>query len=54
MEIKYGFVPNSGDKLANRVRRRYRFVKGGHPQLILIHYTRGQATGASCFGPLTR
>jgi hypothetical protein len=27
---------------AFRVRRRYRLVKGGHPFLVLIHYSRGQ------------
>ncbi|KAJ3555780.1 hypothetical protein NM688_g2382 [Phlebia brevispora] len=41
LEIKFGFIPGH-DQLAYRVRRRYRFVKGGHPQLVLIHYSRGQ------------
>ncbi|KIJ61081.1 hypothetical protein HYDPIDRAFT_159917 [Hydnomerulius pinastri MD-312] len=41
MEIKYGFVPNSQENTAWRVRRRYRLQKGGHPQITLVHYTRG-------------
>lgn len=41
-EVKFGFIPNQ-DASAYRVRRRYRLVKGGHPQLVLIHYTRGQS-----------
>ena len=44
-EIKFGFIPNH-DQVAYRVRRRYRILKGGHPQLILIHYSRGQTTRA--------
>ncbi|KII91012.1 hypothetical protein PLICRDRAFT_28867 [Plicaturopsis crispa FD-325 SS-3] len=40
-ETKYGFIPNSSDTNAWRVRRRYRLQKGGHPQLVLVHYTRG-------------
>ncbi|OAX36983.1 hypothetical protein K503DRAFT_261731 [Rhizopogon vinicolor AM-OR11-026] len=39
-EVKYGFVPNSPDTSAWRVRRRYRLHKGGHPQLVLVHYSR--------------
>ncbi|CCM00989.1 uncharacterized protein FIBRA_03037 [Fibroporia radiculosa] len=42
MEVKFGFVPGA-DSMAWRVRRRYRLQKGGHPQLVLIHYTRGQS-----------
>lgn len=41
MEIKYGFVPNTQETNAWRVRRRYRLIKGGHPQITLVHYTRG-------------
>ena len=41
-EAKCGFIPGSQDQNASRVRRRYRLVKGGHPQLVLVHYTRGQ------------
>ncbi|CAL1713720.1 unnamed protein product [Somion occarium] len=41
-EVKFGFVPLQ-DQVAYRVRRRYRLNKGGHPQLVLIHYTRGQS-----------
>jgi len=39
----YGFIPgpSSPDMSAWRVRRRYRLSKGGHPQLVLIHYGRG-------------
>lgn len=42
-EVKHGFVPNSQDTTAWRVRRRYCLHKGGHPQLVLVHYTRGPA-----------
>ncbi|EPT00247.1 hypothetical protein FOMPIDRAFT_1122965 [Fomitopsis schrenkii] len=42
MEVKFGFIPNSADTTAWRVRRRYRMHKGGHQQLVLIHYSRGQ------------
>lgn len=41
-EAKCGFIPGSQDQNASRVRRRYRLVKGGHSQLVLVHYTRGQ------------
>ncbi|KAG8214832.1 NADP-dependent oxidoreductase domain-containing protein [Butyriboletus roseoflavus] len=41
MEIKYGFVPNTQETSAWRVRRRYRLIKGGHPHITLVHYTRG-------------
>jgi hypothetical protein len=40
-EVKYGFIPGSQDTNAWRVRRRYRLNKGGHPQLVLVHYCRG-------------
>jgi len=43
MEVKFGFIPNSQDTTAWRVRRRYRLHKGGHPQLVIIHYGRGPA-----------
>ncbi|KAI0783489.1 hypothetical protein C8Q75DRAFT_783256 [Abortiporus biennis] len=39
-EIKYGFQPQI-DNIAYRVRRRFRLIKGGHPQLVLLHYSRG-------------
>ncbi|KAG1729048.1 hypothetical protein EDB19DRAFT_134758 [Suillus lakei] len=39
-EVKFGFIPNSQDTAAWRMRRRYRLHKGGHPQLVLIHYSR--------------
>ncbi|KAJ6478514.1 hypothetical protein C8R47DRAFT_1138590 [Mycena vitilis] len=39
-EVKFGFVPG-GDSGAWRQRRRYRIIKGGNPQLILAHYSRG-------------
>lgn len=49
-ESKFGFVPShaptgymSPDTNAWRVRRRYRMTKGGHPQLVLVHYSRGVA-----------
>ncbi|GJE92567.1 hypothetical protein PsYK624_087220 [Phanerochaete sordida] len=41
-EVKFGFVPTL-ENAASRIRRRYRLVKGGNPQLVLIHYGRGQA-----------
>ena len=43
MEARHGFVPLSAEMTASRVRRRYRLVKGGHPFLVLIHYSRGQS-----------
>lgn len=43
-EVKFGFVPGQ-DASAYRVRRRYRLIKGGHPQLLLIHYTQGPSCG---------
>jgi hypothetical protein len=46
-EIKFGFIPDSQDTTAWRVRRRYRLHKGGHPQLVLVHYTRGPQTRQS-------
>ncbi|KAJ7493312.1 hypothetical protein B0H11DRAFT_2005846 [Mycena galericulata] len=39
-EVKFGFVPGV-DNGAWRQRRRYRLQKGGHPQLVLVHYSRG-------------
>ena len=42
--MKFGFIPGSSDTNASRVRRRYRLQKGGHSQLVLVHYTRGPAT----------
>ncbi|KAH9480580.1 SWI/SNF and RSC complexes subunit ssr4 [Psilocybe cubensis] len=43
-EIKCGFIPNSQDTSASRVRRRYRLLKTTGHQLVLVHYTRGPAT----------
>ncbi|KAF8195534.1 hypothetical protein BJ912DRAFT_957368 [Pholiota molesta] len=43
-ETKFGFIPNFQEANASRVRRRYRLSKGGNPQLMLVHYTRGPAT----------
>lgn len=43
VEARHGFIPLSGEMVASRVRRRYRLVKGGHPFLILVHYSRGQS-----------
>lgn len=55
-ESKYGFIPShpsspspSPDTSAWRVRRRYRLIKGGHPQLVLVHYGRGVGARESCF-----
>ncbi|KIK69260.1 hypothetical protein GYMLUDRAFT_35327 [Collybiopsis luxurians FD-317 M1] len=39
-EVKYGFVPGSGEN-ASRIRRRYRLLHGGMPQLWIVHYSRG-------------
>lgn len=49
-EIKNGFVPDE-DTAAYRVRRRYRLVHGGNPQLNLIHYSRGQPLRTSPVTP---
>ena len=48
-EARHGFVPLSGEMVASRVRRRYRLIKGGHPYLVLVHYSRGQSTRQSFF-----
>ncbi|TBU25121.1 hypothetical protein BD311DRAFT_809500 [Dichomitus squalens] len=42
-EVKFGFIPGV-DQSAHRVRRRFRMQKGGHPQLVLVHYSSGQHT----------
>ncbi|KAI0251098.1 hypothetical protein BJV78DRAFT_1282810 [Lactifluus subvellereus] len=42
-EARHGFVPLSGEMVTSRVRRRYRLAKGGHPCLVLVHYSRGQS-----------
>lgn len=47
MEAKFGFIAGSGETVANRVRRKFRMTKGGNPQLILVHYGRGQAMSKS-------
>ena len=47
MESKFGFIPGSGETVANRVRRKFRMIKGGNPQLTLVHYGRGQAVRKS-------
>lgn len=53
-EVKFGFIPNSQDQQAWRFRRRYRLLKGTPcPQLVLVHYTRGQAARAYNSEPLT-
>ena len=45
MESKFGFIPGSGETVANRVRRKFRMIKGGNSQLTLVHYGRAQAVG---------
>lgn len=47
MESKFGFIPGSGENVANRIRRKFRMIKGGNPQLTLVHYGRGQAVRKS-------
>lgn len=47
MESKFGFIPGTGETAANRIRRKFRMIKGGNPQLILVHYGRGQAVRES-------
>ena len=47
VEARHGFIPLSGEMVASRVRRRYRLVKGGHPFLVLVHYSRGQSVRQS-------
>lgn len=43
-EIRFGFIPGiHGEKEASRVRRRYRLTHGGHPNIVLVHYSRGHA-----------
>lgn len=37
--------------VASRVRRRYRLLKGGHPFLVLVHYSRGQSIRQSSSHP---
>jgi hypothetical protein len=41
-ERRFGFIPNA-DPVASRLRRRYRLVRGGHPNLYLYHWSRGLA-----------
>ena|SRR5882762_6964491 len=55
-ESKCGFIPSSPgtgftspDSTAWRIRRRYRLTKGGHPQMVLVHYGRGPAARKHCF-----
>ncbi|KAF5380264.1 hypothetical protein D9757_008212 [Collybiopsis confluens] len=40
-EVKFGFIPGSGEATASRIRRRYRLLHGGLQQLWIVHYTRG-------------
>lgn len=40
MEAEFGFIPGSGETIASRVRRRFRLIEGGNPQLVLVHYNR--------------
>ncbi|CAK5262558.1 unnamed protein product [Mycena citricolor] len=41
-ETKFGYIPGMDSMQgAWRLRRRYRMLKGGHPGLVLVHYTRG-------------
>ncbi|KAF8610052.1 hypothetical protein BDV93DRAFT_517246 [Ceratobasidium sp. AG-I] len=42
-ETRFGFIPGMGEKEAGRVRKRYRLAHGGHPNIVLVHYTKGPA-----------
>ncbi|CAE6476798.1 unnamed protein product [Rhizoctonia solani] len=42
-EVRFGFIPGVGEKEAGRVRKRYRLLHGGHPSIVLVHYTKGPA-----------
>ena len=53
MESKFGFIPGTGETVANRIRRKFRMIKGGNSQLILVHYSRGQAVRKSPSPPQT-
>ena len=48
-ESKYGFVPGANEPGASRVRKKFRFSKGGHPSVWLVHYTRGPTCGKLFF-----
>ncbi|KZV96512.1 hypothetical protein EXIGLDRAFT_733178 [Exidia glandulosa HHB12029] len=46
IEVKHGYIPGV-DQIAQRARRVYRLLRGGHPNLMLIHYSRGPAVQVS-------
>ena len=47
MKSKHVFAPGSGENVASCTRQKFRLVKGGNPQLILVHYCSGQAVRKS-------
>jgi hypothetical protein len=47
IEDRFGFTPGTGESMAGRVRRRYRFCRGVpdmQQRMCLLYYTRGQVT----------
>lgn len=48
-ETKYGFVPGMGEQVVSRMRRKMRFVKGGSPAVVLVHYWQVQGLRTSHF-----
>lgn len=40
LEAKSGFIPGV-DQVAQRTRRMFRLLKGGHPSMAILHYSRG-------------
>ena len=49
MKYKRGFTPGSGESVASRIQQKFRLVKGGNPQLVLVHYSSSQAARKSPF-----
>ena len=47
MKSKRRFTPGSGENVASRIRQKFRLVKGGNPQLVLVHYGSNQTVRKS-------
>ena len=47
METKFGFIPGPKATTASRVRRKFRLIKGGVSQFVLVHYGQGPSMGMS-------